>query len=193
MGARIAVLVMAFGFVPFILLALPGREGPKRASTLGTKPGGKMLDTATFAAGCFWHVEDEFRGVEGVVATTVGYEGGTRPHPTYEDVCTNRTGHAEVVQIQFDPAKVSYEHLLEVFFDVHDPTTLDRQGPDVGRQYRSVIFYHTPEQKSAAETLKTELDQSGRYSRPVVTEIAPATTFWKAEEYHQHYFEKERS
>jgi peptide-methionine (S)-S-oxide reductase len=126
------------------------------------------------------------------VSTVVGFEGGTLPHPTYEDVCTNTTGHAEVVQIHYDPTKLTYEKLLETFFRLHDPTTLNRQGPDVGIQYRSVIFYQSPQQKEQAEAFKAMLEKSGRYKKPIVTQIVPATTFWKAEEYHQQYYEKQR-
>jgi peptide-methionine (S)-S-oxide reductase len=145
---------------------------------------------ATFGAGCFWGVEVAFRQVPGVVGTAVGYEGGSLADPTYKEVCTDRTGHAEVVDIDYDPAVVSYERLLEVFWDNHDPTTRNRQGPDIGTQYRSVIFYHTPEQEAAARASKEALDRSGRFRRPIVTEIVPATTFYRAEEYHQQYLEK---
>lgn len=145
---------------------------------------------ATFAAGCFWGVEAAFRRVKGVISTQVGYTGGTFPNPTYEDVCTDRTGHAEAVQIEFDPAQVTYEQLLDVFWSIHDPTTLNRQGPDVGTQYRSAIFYHSPEQEAAARASKEQQQNSGRYRRPIVTEIVPATTFYRAEEYHQRYYEK---
>jgi peptide-methionine (S)-S-oxide reductase len=146
--------------------------------------------TATFGGGCFWGVEEDFRQVKGVVATAVGYSGGTLSNPTYEDVCTDRTGHAEVVQIQYDPAKVSYEDLLEVFWRIHDPTTPNRQGPDVGTQYRSVIFYHTPEQLAAATAAKEKEQASGRHRRPIVTEILPAGPFYRAEDYHQQYLAK---
>lgn len=145
---------------------------------------------ATFAAGCFWGVEASFRRVPGVTATTVGYTGGSTPDPTYEDVCTDRTGHAEAVEVEFDPARVSYEQLLDVFWSSHDPTTLNRQGPDVGSQYRSEIFYHTPEQQAAAEASRQKLEASGKHRRPVVTEIRPAARFYPAEEYHQQYLEK---
>src|SRR5581483_7142158 len=145
---------------------------------------------ATFAAGCFWGVEDVFRHTPGVVSTRVGYTGGTTSNPTYHEVCTDRTGHAEAVGVEYDPAKISYEALLEVFWENHDPTTLNRQGPDVGTQYRSAVFVHDGEQESAARKSKEDLQRSGRYSRPVVTEIAPAPTFWEAEDYHQEYFEK---
>ena len=147
-------------------------------------------EKATFGAGCFWGVEAEFRQIQGIVATAVGYEGGTLHKPTYRDVCTNRTGHAEVVQVEYDPSRVSYEKLLAVFWENHDPTTLNRQGPDVGTQYRSVIFFHSPEQEKAALASKERLQQSGRYRRPIVTQIVPASTFYKAEDYHQQYLEK---
>ena len=146
--------------------------------------------TATFAAGCFWGVEASFAKVPGVVSTTVGYAGGHVDHPRYEDVCTGRTGHAEVVQLEYDPARVAYEALLEVFWSCHDPTTLNRQGPDVGTQYRSAIFHHTPQQAAAAALSKEKLEQSGVYRAPIVTAITPAGTFWPAEEYHQRYFEQ---
>jgi peptide-methionine (S)-S-oxide reductase len=148
------------------------------------------LQTATFGAGCFWGVEAEFRREPGVVDASVGYEGGTMVNPTYKDVCTDRTGHAEVVQVKFDPSRVSYERLLELFFEMHDPTTRNRQGPDFGSQYRSVIFYYTPEQQRAAEETKSRLDKSGRFARPIVTQIVPAAEFYRAEEYHQRYLEK---
>jgi peptide-methionine (S)-S-oxide reductase len=148
------------------------------------------MEKATFAAGCFWGVEAAFRRVKGVTSTAVGYEGGTLAKPCYRDVCTNRTGHAEVVQVEYDPAKVSYRQLLDVFWSIHDPTTKDRQGPDVGTQYRSAIFYHTPEQKDAALAAKHKLAQSGKFARPIVTKIVPAAAFWRAEDYHQQYLEK---
>jgi peptide-methionine (S)-S-oxide reductase len=150
------------------------------------------MDTekATFAAGCFWGVEAAFRQVPGVVATTVGYTGGHTRNPTYEEVCTDRTGHAEAVQVEFDPARVSYEQLLDVFWSEHDPTQLNRQGPDVGTQYRSAVFFHSDAQRAAAERSKKALEQSGRYARPMVTEIRPASEFFPAEEYHQRYLEK---
>ncbi len=149
-----------------------------------------MQQKATFAAGCFWGVEAAFRQVEGVLATRVGYAGGTKVAPTYEDVCTGRTGHAEVVEVLFDPERVSYEKLLHVFWTNHDPTTVNRQGPDVGTQYRSAIFFHDPDQKAAAELSKKELDASGTFRRPIVTEITEAGDFWVAEDYHQQYLEK---
>jgi peptide-methionine (S)-S-oxide reductase len=149
-----------------------------------------MNETATFAAGCFWGVEAAFRQVPGVVDTAVGYTGGSVPNPTYEDVCTDRTGHAEAVRVEFDPARVSYDRLLEVFWENHDPTTKNRQGPDMGTQYRSAIFFHDAEQEKAASESRNRLEKSGRYRRPVVTEIVPAKEFWQAEEYHQRYLEK---
>lgn len=148
------------------------------------------MEKATFGAGCFWGVEEVFRKVKGVTATAVGYLGGTLKNPTYQDVCTDKTGHAEVVQLEYDPAVVSYQELLEVFWNAHDPTTLNRQGPDVGKQYRSAIFYHTPEQKAMAIAAKGKLQNLGEYRQPVVTEISAATEFYRAEEYHQQYLAK---
>jgi peptide-methionine (S)-S-oxide reductase len=147
-------------------------------------------DTATFAAGCFWGVQVEFDKVKGVVQTTVGYTGGHTEKPTYKDVCSDNTGHAEALQVVFDPAVVTYEQLLDKFWSMHDPTTLNRQGPDFGSQYRSVIFYHSPEQQAAAVSSKEKLEKAHRFPRPIVTQIAPAVTFWPAEEYHQKYFQK---
>ena len=148
------------------------------------------MQQATFAAGCFWGVEAAFRRMKGVTETAVGYSGGQTPDPTYKDVCTDQTGHAEVVQVQFDPDLVSYEQLLDVFWTCHDPTQHNRQGPDVGSQYRSAIFFHDTEQQAAAETSKEALAQSGKLSAPIATEITPASTFYRAEEYHQQYLEK---
>jgi peptide-methionine (S)-S-oxide reductase len=148
------------------------------------------MERATFAAGCFWGVEDAFRKLPGVKETAVGYTGGRFENPTYRDVCSDRTGHAEAVEVTFDPEEVSYEQLLDVFWENHDPTTMNRQGPDVGSQYRSAIFTHSPEQEAAARTSKERLAASHRYSRPIVTEIVPSSTFYRAEEYHQQYFEK---
>ncbi|MGI5819129.1 MAG: peptide-methionine (S)-S-oxide reductase MsrA [Armatimonadota bacterium] len=147
-------------------------------------------ETATFGAGCFWGVEERFRNIVGVTDTEVGYAGGHTENPTYEQVCSHGTGHAEVVQVQFDPEQVSYEDLLREFFEMHDPTQVNRQGPDVGDQYRSVIFYHTDDQRQAAEAMKAELEASGKYARPIATQIEPAPTFWPAEDYHQEYFAK---
>lgn len=148
------------------------------------------MEKATFAAGCFWGVEAAFRQVPGVLETAVGYTGGGLPDPTYEDVCTDGTGHAEAVEVEFDPARVTYERLLDVFWENHDPTQKNRQGPDVGTQYRSGIFFHSPEQKAAAEASKASLEAGGRFKRPIATEITPASTFWRAEQYHQRYLEK---
>lgn len=145
---------------------------------------------ATFAAGCFWGVEARFAQLPGVTATAVGYEGGNLPNPSYKDVCTDRTGHAEAVEIDYDPAKISYEQLLDAFFSLHDPTQLNRQGPDWGTQYRSAIFYHTLEQESAAKTAIERLTAEKRFSKPIATQVVPASTFWRAEEYHQKYLEK---
>ncbi|PRZ17083.1 peptide-methionine (S)-S-oxide reductase [Laceyella sediminis] len=145
---------------------------------------------ATFGAGCFWGVEETFRKLPGVLNTAVGYMGGTKENPTYEEVCTDKTGHAEVVQVEFDPEQITYADLLDVFWNNHNPTTLNRQGPDVGTQYRSVIFYHDETQKELAEASKQELDRSGRFKNPIVTQVEPATTFWRAEEYHQRYLQK---
>lgn len=148
------------------------------------------MQKATFGAGCFWGVETAFRQVKGVLSTAVGYSGGTFKDPTYHDVCTGRTGHAEVVEVEYDPSKVSYEELLAVFWNIHDPTTLNRQGPDVGTQYRSAIFFHNPEQEVAAKASKEQLQHSGRFKKPIVTELTPAAPFYRAEEYHQRYLEK---
>ena len=149
-----------------------------------------MTETATFAAGCFWGVEVTFRNVDGVQDAIVGYTGGHTENPTYKEVCTDSTGHAEAVEVTFDPEAVSYDDLLEGFWANHDPTQVNRQGPDYGSQYRSAIFFHSPEQEAAAKASKRALDASGRLSRPVATEITPASTFWRAEDYHQRYLEK---
>ena len=148
------------------------------------------VEKATFAAGCFWGVEAAFRQVPGVLDTAVGYSGGSLPNPTYQDVCTDRTGHAEAVEVTYDPSRVSYDDLLNVFWENHDPTTLNRQGPDVGTQYRSAIFFHSPEQRDAAFASKERLEKSSRFRRPIVTEIIPVAPFYRAEDYHQRYLEK---
>ncbi len=148
------------------------------------------MEKATFGAGCFWGVEAAFRQVPGVADAVSGYSGGTMENPTYRDVCTDKTGHAEVVQVTYDPAKVSYDQLLDVFWKMHDPTQVNRQGPDFGKQYRSAIFFHTPEQEKAAQASKERLEKSGKFSRPIATEITPAGPFYKAEDYHQRYLEK---
>jgi peptide-methionine (S)-S-oxide reductase len=156
------------------------------ANATGQPGGTNMTEKATFGAGCFWGVESAFRQLQGVTDATVGYMGGTMSKPTYKDVCTDRTGHAEVCQVTFDPAVVSYEKLTEFFFKIHDPTQVNRQGPDHGTQYRTVIFYHSPEQQRTAEAVKARLQTK----RPVATKIEPAKDFWRAEGYHQRYFEK---
>ena len=174
-GLRYCMNSAAFTFV------LKGHEVPEKV---------KPLAEAAFAAGCFWGSQETFEKIPGVADTTVGFMGGTMKNPTYEDVCTDQTGHAETVLVVYDPAKVSYDQLLDVFWANHDPTTPNRQGPDVGTQYRSVVFYYTPEQKAAAEVSKSRLEASHHFSRPIVTQIVPATDFWRAEEYHQHYLDK---
>ncbi len=148
------------------------------------------MEKATFAAGCFWGVEAAFRQTPGVKSTAVGYIGGQTTNPTYEQVCTDRTGHAEAVQVEFDPAEITYDDLLSVFWQNHDPTQLNRQGPDFGSQYRTAIFVHSPEQQKAAEASKQRLTDSGLFDRPIVTQIVPATEFYRAEDYHQQYLEK---
>jgi peptide-methionine (S)-S-oxide reductase len=148
------------------------------------------LMKATFGAGCFWGVEDAFSKLEGVIETSVGYAGGDFDNPSYQDVCSGVTGHAEVVEVTYNPEIVSYTDLLNLFWKIHNPTTLNRQGPDIGAQYRSVIFYHNPEQEKLAGKSKEKIDASGRYSSRIVTEIKPAPTFWRAEEYHQQYIKK---
>lgn len=149
-----------------------------------------MTEYATFGAGCFWGVEAAYRQVQGVVSTAVGYEGGRLENPSYRDVCSHTTGHAEVVRVEYDPERVSYDTLLNVFWENHDPTQLNRQGPDIGDQYRSVIFYHSPEQQAAALASKERLEQAGAFRRPIVTQVVPAETFYMAEDYHQQYLEK---
>ncbi len=148
------------------------------------------IEKATFGAGCFWGVEADFRQIAGVKATQVGYEGGKTENPNYQDVCSHTTGHAEVVQVDYDPERVTYDQLLQVFWENHDPTQLNRQGPDVGDQYRTVIFYHSPEQEAAAIASKAALEAAGKFRKPIVTQIVPAETFYKAEDYHQQYLEK---
>ena len=148
------------------------------------------IEKATFGAGCFWGVEARFAEMPGVIDTAAGYEGGDLEHPTYKEVCTDRTGHAEVVDVTFDPSRVSYDALLDAFFALHDPTQLNRQGPDWGSQYRSVIYTHSGEQMQQARAKIDELNASGAFRKPIATKVEPATTFWKAEEYHQKYLEK---
>ena len=148
------------------------------------------MEQATFAAGCFWGVEATFRQIPGVHETSVGYTGGDTPDPTYPEVCNGATGHAEAVQVTFDPAQVSYTQLLEIFWQCHDPTQLNRQGPDIGTQYRSAIFFHSPQQEAAATVSKNQQEKSGRFNKPIATEIVAATRYYPAEEYHQQYLEK---
>lgn len=148
------------------------------------------MATATFAAGCFWGVESGFAPVTGVSSTEVGYTGGATPHPTYEQVCSHRTGHVEAVRIEYDPQVITYDELLTVFFGLHDPTQLDRQGPDVGDQYRSAIYFHTPDEEAAARSAVDRLTAERRFKRPIVTQIEAAPEWWRAEDYHQKYFEK---
>ncbi|WP_446745676.1 peptide-methionine (S)-S-oxide reductase MsrA [Silvibacterium acidisoli] len=148
------------------------------------------MEKATFGAGCFWGVEVRFGQVPGVIETAVGYEGGKTEKPSYKEVCTDMTGHAEVVELDFDPSKVSYQQLLDLFFELHDPTQLNRQGPDWGTQYRSAVFYHSPEQEAAAKATIARLTEEKQFSKPIVTQVVPAETFWKAEDYHQKYLEK---
>ena len=149
-----------------------------------------MQEIATFGAGCFWGIEAAFRRVPGVLDAAVGYSGGKTQNPSYQEVCTDTTGHAEVVQVTFDPEKLSYDQLLNVFWTIHDPTQVNRQGPDYGAQYRTAIFFHSPEQEATAKKSKQALEASGKLRRPVATEITPAGPFWRAEEYHQRYLEK---
>jgi peptide-methionine (S)-S-oxide reductase len=191
---RLALTVLALGV---LLLGLPALS-PHRvrsAEAPATRPanGESTMKTekATFAAGCFWGVESSFAKVPGVISTQVGYTGGKTVNPTYRQVCTHLTGHAEAIEVTFDPEKLSYQKLLEVFFENHDPTTLNRQGPDVGSQYRSAVFVHSPEQQRAAEEEKDRRNRSGDYARPIVTQIVPAAPFYRAEEYHQKYYEKQ--
>jgi len=148
------------------------------------------MEKATFGAGCFWGVEEAFCRIKGVTSTAVGFSGGKTVDPTYKEVCTGKTGHAEVIQIEFDPSRITYDDLLAIFFRIHDPTTQNRQGPDVGSQYRSVIFYHSPTQEKRARAYKEQLELSGRYDSPIVTEILPAGPFYQAEDYHQKYHQK---
>lgn len=174
------VFLSRVGGAPF-QAAYPG-PAPMQASMTS--------ETATFAAGCFWGVQEAFDNVEGVTATEVGYTGGQAERPTYEQVCSGGTGHAEAVRVEFDPAVVSFENLVRFFYDHHDPTQLDRQGPDVGDQYRSAVFTHGPEQEEVARRVTEELDAGGRFQRPIATRIEPAGPWWPAEDYHQKYFER---
>jgi len=163
------------------------------SSSLINVNSGEKTDTATFATGCFWCTEAIFQELNGVLKVTSGYSGGKVNNPTYKQICTGETGHAECVQVVYEPDKISYDELLEVFFEVHDPTSLNRQGADVGTQYRSAIFYTSPEQKDKAEYYKNELDKSGAYNKPIVTEISPASKFYPAEDYHQEYYDNNKN
>jgi peptide-methionine (S)-S-oxide reductase len=189
MRALVILAILAAGEAIWLIAAGP-QTPPSPATQPTTREKPVQTETATFAAGCFWGVQSTFEKVPGVISTRVGYSGGTMPDPTYEDVCTDRTGHAESIEIVFDPSKVSYSTLLNVFFENHDPTTMNRQGPDFGTQYRSVIFYHSPEQQSLAELEKNRRNDSGDYVGPIVTQIVPAATFYPAETYHQFYYDK---
>ena len=164
--------------------------GPVLGDRAVPRAGSPAREIATFGAGCFWGVEAAFRELPGVTDTVVGFMGGTTRHPSYESVCTHRTGHAEVCQVTFDPTVVSYAQLVEFFFKIHDPTTENRQGPDTGSQYRSVLFFHNPGQERAAHAVIAQLQAAGKFPRPIVTQVVAATDFWRAEEYHQRYFEK---
>jgi peptide-methionine (S)-S-oxide reductase len=182
----------------FSLSAVIGCNSEKNYKVMSTSLNSAMermdkVDTATFGTGCFWCTEAVFEQLEGVVKVTSGYMGGTVKNPTYKQVCTGETGHAECVQVVYEPSKISYDELLKVFFEVHDPTSLNRQGADVGTQYRSAIFYHSPEQKEKAEYYKVELNKSGAYDKPIVTEITPASAFYVAEDYHQEYYQNNKN
>lgn len=183
----------AFFGVLILLAALAAGLTTAKTAVKREKAGKLNMEIATFAAGCFWGVEERFRTTEGVVDTAVGYTGGHTKNPTYKEVCSDTTGHAEAVQVTFDPKKISYKKLLAIFWDNHNPTQIDRQGPDRGKQYRSAIFYHTPEQQKQAEESKEALQKSGKYSSPIATQIVPATEFYMAEDYHQQYLQKRGS
>jgi peptide-methionine (S)-S-oxide reductase len=180
---QLIALIALLGFTS-AATASPAAKGARTMNKTTT------VEKATFAAGCFWGVEAAFRQIHGVVSTQVGYTGGRTTDPSYEDVCTDRTGHAEAVEVTYDPSRVKYEDLLRVFWTNHDPTTPNRQGPDVGEQYRSAIFYHSPAQEAEAKASKTRLESEHRFKRPIVTQILAAGPFYRAEEYHQQYLEK---
>jgi peptide-methionine (S)-S-oxide reductase len=181
----IKLKLAAFCSILFFACTSESKYNAMSASLVSTT---EKIDTATFGTGCFWCTEALFEQLNGVMKVTSGYSGGKVANPTYKAVCTGETGHAECVQVQYEPNKISYDELLEVFWQVHDPTTLNRQGADVGTQYRSAIFFHTPEQKEKAEHYKQELDKSGAFNNPIVTEIAPFSKFYPAEDYHQEYY-----
>ncbi len=189
-----SLILVVLGVFAYAHFAGAGQTAENKPSA-GTAPGAKpetlaKVETATFAGGCFWGIQDKFEKVKGVVKTTVGYTGGTLKNPTYEEVCRHDTGHAEAVEVQFDPSVVTYQQLVEAFWKLHNPSEKNRQGPDVGENYRSAIFYHTPEQKAIAEASKQKMNTEGGYADSIVTEIVPASDFYPAEEYHQHYFKK---
>ncbi len=184
------VALLAGGLEISVVGATESGRGDRAEQAAATDQEIADMEKATFGAGCFWGVEAAFRRVKGVVQTAVGYAGGDVDNPTYRDVCNGNTGHAEVVQVQYDPAQVSYDDLLKVFWENHDPTQVNRQGPDIGYQYRTVVFYHNEDQKAKAEASKKQLDDSGEYNRPIATAIEPAPSFWMAEDYHQQYLEK---
>jgi peptide-methionine (S)-S-oxide reductase len=190
---RTLTIVMAICVIGVLWVLVRGQDQPgiKGINTATTWESNMNYETATFAAGCFWGTQSTFERIPGVIHTRVGYTGGSTSNPSYEDVCTDLTGHAESVDIQFDPKIVTYQQLLNVFFENHDPTTVNQQGPDFGTQYRSVIFYHTPEQKALAEAEKARRNASGDYVGPIVTQIVPAGPFYPAEDYHQFYYEKQ--
>jgi peptide-methionine (S)-S-oxide reductase len=182
------IMLSAILFSAISLVSCNSSTSPKKAFNNETIPAGLKTDTATFGTGCFWCTEAVFQELKGVLKVTSGYSGGTVKNPSYEDVCSGTTGHAECLQIIYDPKVISFDELLEVFWEAHDPTTLNRQGNDVGTQYRSVIFYHDAEQKKKSEVYKARLDKSGAYNNPIVTEITPFTHFYSAENYHQDYY-----
>ena len=200
LGLSLLSLFATGSFFTFFSPSCAQRENPNNSMSFtqslnssSTSPAGKMtgsgsLDTATFGTGCFWCTEAIFQQLKGVKKVSSGYSGGTIPNPTYKEVCNGNTGHAECIEIVYDPSEVSFDELLEVFWQTHDPTTLNRQGNDVGTQYRSVVFYHNKEQKEKAEKYKAELNKSGAFADPIVTEISPASTFYVAEDYHQNYY-----
>lgn len=185
---RKPMIALLTSFLSVLGLTTPAQPIAYHPSNRMTTNQSANLEKATFGTGCFWCTEALFESLDGVHSAVSGYEGGQKPNPTYKEVCTGTTGHAECVEVTFDPAKITYQELLEAFFRSHDPTTLNRQGADVGTQYRSVIFYHNDEQRRLAQTAKDELNKAGAYANPIVTEISPATTFYEAEAYHQSYF-----
>jgi peptide-methionine (S)-S-oxide reductase len=191
---RLFTLLLALMIVGAVWVIVRGDDKDDSVAKYAAMPttweSNMNYETATFAAGCFWGVQSTFQKQPGVINTRVGYTGGHLQNPTYQDVCTDQTGHAEAIEIQFDPKKITYQQLLTIFFENHDPTTVDSQGPDFGNQYRSAIFYHSPEQEAEAEAEKAKRNKSGDYVNPIATEIEPAGPFYAAEDYHQHYFAK---